>query len=117
MMVKHRPISLKVGLVIHRLTQHSQFECLMDLLSTTWISPKQLNRDLEISKVVRDCIEEGNRVLGDWPLLYEAIGPIDRTIVPELALVLNEYLECWIIGRELFGQWLDEADGRLGIIF
>lgn len=103
------PFSIRCGSVMEAIVMHEAPP--IGELSASRISARQINRDPKLRAFFEDCVARGNRLIGDMPLLEEALeGPFQLPdVIKELVCVLP-HLDAYWYGREIFIDLLDEPD-------
>ncbi len=107
-------VPFKAGVVLDCLVSHPDRQVLKKLPS---IQPDvcELQNQPDVKRVLAECVEEGNAVLSEYPLLMETLKPISlETEIDDIANSLL-YLESWFFARELFFESLEDCGHLLGI--
>ncbi len=107
-------IPFKVGVVLDCLVSNPMLHVIKRLDE---IQPEAgvLRNDSMVMRLLEDCVEQGNTILSEYPLLVETVKPI--SLEAELREIGRSllYIESWFLSRELFFESLNDCEHLLGI--
>lgn len=113
--VRLAPIPFHHGLILDALVLHPQLDCVTNSLCGKAVHAPSTMCDREAYSVLRQCVEEANSVICEYPLLAEHCGFVNLIQLVDDLPNFMPYLESWFYCRELLANSLTDDTRLLGL--